>query len=102
MGGLRRRAAVLVVALLSACGPAPLVVQGTVIGVDDAAETVTVRDELAPSRELVISLQGAEVGSPPEVGDLVRIAYRDEAGRAAALRLMNLTRQEELARGHRR
>jgi len=77
-------------------------VQGTVVRLDVASNTVSLRDELAPNRELAIGLEGAEIGGQPESGDLVRVAYRDQAGRLVALRLMNLTRQEELAKAGRR
>lgn len=83
-------------ALVAGCVDPPLVVQGAVVAYDEQANTVTLRDELAPHAELVLSLESAEIGKAPSLGDAVRVAYRDEGGRLRAVRLMNLTRQEEL------
>ena len=47
-----------------------------------------------------LSLAGAEIGAPPEVGDTVRVAYAIEGGAAVARRVMNLTRQEDSRGGH--
>ena len=101
MGDIRRWAALASIAVLAACDAPPLVVQGTVTAVDAAARTVTLRDELPPNRELVLSLEEAEIGSMPAPQDLVRVAYRERGGRLVALRLMNLTHQEEIAKGRR-
>ena len=101
MGDLWRWAALASIAVLAACDPPPLVVQGTVTAVDAAARTVTLRDELPPNRALVLSLEEAEIGSAPAVQDLVRVAYRERGSRLVALRLMNLTHQEELTRRRR-
>ncbi len=83
-------------ALALGCVDSPLVVQGPVVAYDEQANTVTVCDDLPPNAELAISLEGAEIGKAPAVGDVVRAAYRDEGGTLKAIRLMNLTRQEEL------
>lgn len=83
-------------ALTLGCVDPPLVVQGAVVAYDEQAATVTVRDELPPNAELVVSLEGAEVGKAPAVGDVVRAACRDEGGTLKAIKLMNLTRQDEL------
>ena len=88
------------VAVVAGCGVPPVVVQGTVSAYDAQANTVTVRDELAPNAELVLSLAGAEIGSAPNPGDVVRVAYRDQSGQLTAIRLMNLTRQDEIAKSH--
>jgi hypothetical protein len=85
-----------ILALTFGCVDSPLVVQGAVIAYDEQAQTVTVCDDLPPNPELVLSLAGAEVGKAPNLGDVVRVAYRDQGGTLKALRLMNLTRQEEL------
>jgi hypothetical protein len=92
------RIAILSCALLAtlACVTPPMVVQGTVSAYDPQANTVTVRDELAPHTELVLSLAGTEIGSAPSIDDVVRVSYRTEGERLVAVRLMNLTRQEEL------
>jgi hypothetical protein len=88
------------VAVATGCNTPPLVVQGTVSAYDPQANTVTVRDELAPNAELTLSLAGTEIGSAPNPGDVVRVAYRELGGRATAIRLMNLTRQDEIAKLH--
>lgn len=80
-----------------ACGERPVVVQGVVISYDQANATVVVKDELAPNAEVAFSLTGAAVGAEPAPGDQVRLAYRDAAGVKQATRMMNLTRQADLA-----
>jgi hypothetical protein len=81
-----------------ACGPAPSVVQGTVIRYDASGRLLFLRDERAPQATMEISIAGAEVGADPIPGDTVRVAYRMTGDRPVATRVMNLTRQEELAR----
>jgi hypothetical protein len=81
-----------------ACGPAPSVVQGSVVGYDASRKILAVKDELPPQATMEISIAGAEVGADPVAGDTVRVAYRMTGDRAVATRVMNLTRQEELAR----
>jgi len=80
------------------CIEAPKVVQGTVASYDAGSQVVVVKDERAPNATLEISLAGGEVGADPEVGDEIRIAYRDDGGKLRALRVMNLTRQAEVGR----
>jgi hypothetical protein len=82
--------------VLGGCA-SPEVVEGTVVGFDETAQVVVVRDELAPDSELIISIADATVGAPPEVGDVVRIAYEERADRKVATRVMNISRQDELA-----
>ncbi len=84
--------------VLPACGPAPGVVQGTVVRYDSPGKIVTVRDELPPRATMEISVADAEIGADPVPGDTVRVAFRIVGGRPVATRVMNLTRQEELAR----
>ena len=84
--------------LLPACGPAPSVVQGTVVRYDSQGKVVAVRDELPPRATMEISVAGAEIGADPAPGDSVRVAFRIVGDRPVATRVMNLTRQEELAR----
>jgi hypothetical protein len=84
--------------LLSSCGPAPSVVQGTVVRYDAAAKLVVLRDEIAPHASLELSVDGAEVGAEPAPGDAVRIAYRVVGDRFVATRVMNVTRQDELGK----
>lgn len=84
--------------LVPACGSAPRVVQGTVVRFDAIERIVVVRDELPPQATLEISIASAEVGADPSPGDTVRVAYRVAGSRPVATRVMNLTRQDELAR----
>lgn len=81
--------------LLGGC-TSPEVVQGTVVSFDETAQVVVLRDELAPEVELEISIADAAVGAPPAAGDVVRIAYDEQAGRRVATRVMNISRQDEL------
>ncbi len=84
--------------LLAACGPAPSVVQGTVVRYDAPGKVVAVRDELPPRATVEISVADAEIGADPVPGDTVRVAFRIVGDRPVAMRVMNLTRQEEHAR----
>jgi len=90
-------ASIIAALLVFSCVDAPLVVQGTVTSYDAASKTLQVRDDLDPSNVRTFSLKGAEVGADPLPGDHVRIAYRDVGGRLMATRVMNLTRQKEIA-----
>jgi hypothetical protein len=84
--------------LAAACVNPPNVAQGTVARYDAASKTLVVKDERQPQQELVVSLEGAEIGADPVAQDEVRIAYRDEGGRLVATRVMNLTRQKEVGK----
>lgn len=80
-----------------ACGPGPKVVQGKVTSFDAVAKTVSLVDDLQPHAVLTLSVRDAEIGAAPSPGDTLRIAYRDRGGQLSALRVMNVTRQAELA-----
>ncbi len=82
--------------VLWACSNPPLVVQGTVRSYDSATKMIVIADEKDPSQELTIALEGADVGAEPKEGDVVRVSYRNQAERHVAIRVMNLTHQEEL------
>jgi len=90
--------ALLLIALLSAwgcVGSAP-VVQGKVVSAEMNAKIISVQDELHPSDvPLVFNLSQAEMGTPPVVGDQVRLVYRTTGGQNMVLRIMNLTQQKE-------
>jgi hypothetical protein len=81
-----------------ACGPAPEVVQGTVVSFDASSGALLVRDELAPNPTLTVDASRAEIGAQPAPGDLVRIAFRRTPSGLSATRIMNVSRQEELNR----
>ncbi len=80
----------------TSCGESPQVFQGIVIQYDAAMKTMVARDELSQNNELKLSLQGAEIGSDPVIGDSVRISYRMKDGELIAIRIMNLSHQSEL------
>jgi hypothetical protein len=82
--------------LAASCGTPPQVVQGTVVAYDAGSGTLTVRSEAVPVQVLEFSLEGAEIGTEPKEGDVVRIAFLEEGGKRHATRVMNVTRQEEL------
>ena len=86
------------VCLTSACVDAPTVIQGAVVGNDEAAQTIVVRDERPPHDQVVIALAGSEVGADLHPGDEVRVAYVAEGERLRAVRVMNLTRQAEVGK----
>jgi hypothetical protein len=79
------------------CLDRPLVMQGVVVRSDATAGTVVVKDERQPHPETVFSLDGCDIGAQPGPGDTVRVAYRTGERGPRAIRLMNLTRQSELA-----
>lgn len=82
------------------CVPIATVVQGTVVSADPAAQTITVRDEKNPEAPpVVLNIAGAEMAAAPVEGDVVRVAYFTKDGANRAVRLMNLTRQQELDKG---
>lgn len=85
-------------AACAACGDRPLVLQGAVVSYDEVAQTVVVKDEVAPHAEVAFSLAGAAIGALPAPGDQVRLAYRDAGSPKPAIRMMNLTRQAELGK----
>jgi hypothetical protein len=84
--------------LAVACGPAPTVVQGTVVRYDATERLLFLRDERPPQATMEISIASAEVGADPIPGDTVRVAYRVAGDRPIATRVMNLTRQEEIGK----
>lgn len=83
--------------LVGGCFDRPLVMQGVVVRSDTASGTVVVKDERQPYPETVFSLDGCDIGAQPAPGDTVRVAYRTAERELRAIRLMNLTRQSELA-----
>jgi hypothetical protein len=88
--------AVMSLALGLACAPPAPVVQGPVVSVDKVAKTITLQDEKRPGEApLTYDISKAEIGAQPEVGDIVRLAYRTDAGQNVVLRVMNLTQQKE-------
>ena len=87
---------IVALALGLACAPSAPVVQGPVVSVDSDAKVIAVQDEANPEgAPIVIDISQAEIGSRPEVGDVVRLAYRTTAGKNLALRVMNLTQQKD-------
>ena len=73
------------------------VVQGTVIDTNLSGHTVTVRDERVPHATALYRIN-AEPSA--RQGDLVRIAFRETDNQRVTVRLMNLTRSEELKNKH--
>ena len=89
-------AAALGLALSLACAPTAPVIQGPVVSIDANAKTLTLQDEDRPGDPPVtLDISRAEIGDAPQVGEVVRIAYRIGAGGNVALRVMNLTQQKE-------
>jgi len=83
-----------------ACGPAAPIVEGKVLKAENGGMKVTVADE-ATGEMVTLELNGAEMGSPPEPGHVVRIVYRADGAANKALRVMNLTHAEKLgSSGH--
>jgi hypothetical protein len=82
-----------------ACGESPKVAQGTVVSYQPDAKTMVIKDSGPAGQEETFSLAGAEIGAEPAPGDEVRLSYRGRPGNLTAIRVMNLTRQEELKGG---
>ena len=80
-------------AVLLSCADPPTVIQGAVVSLDEAGQTITIQDELDPDNVCEFSYEGADVGAKPQLGDTVRIAYRDRGGRFIATRIMNVSHQ---------
>jgi hypothetical protein len=76
--------------LCLSCGEAPEVFQGTVSGNDQAAKVLIVKDERQPYNEVSFSLDNAEFGKQPAIGDSVRLSYRKNNGKFIAIRIMDL------------
>ena len=91
-------AALLLVALLATgCVSTAPVVQGKVTAVSADGRQVSVQNESRPGEPAVtLDVAEAEIGTEPAVGDEVRVVYRDRGGVHVALRLMNITHQQEL------
>jgi hypothetical protein len=95
----------LVVALLmfaagysvSGCVDAAQVVQGTVVRYEPDAKILVMQNDRQPGAELTLNLREAEIGADPVAGDTVRVAYHDRSGELVAGRVMNISRQKELA-----
>lgn len=84
--------------LTTACGDPPKVVQGIVVKFDPTTQTLVLRDEQQPDQLLTFSVAGADIGADPVEQDEVRLAYREKEGTLVATRVMNLTRQKEVAK----
>jgi hypothetical protein len=76
---------------LSACGGPSQVIQGTVVSFAPDTKTLVVKDELPPNAEVSFSLEKADVGRAPEVGNKVRLSYHTEGKRLMAVRVMDLS-----------
>jgi hypothetical protein len=85
---------------LVACGPPAPVVQGRAVAVGPTS--ISIADEVSPDAPpVVVDISTAEIGTPPVVGDIVRVVYRQEAGANRALAVMNVSRQERREGSHR-
>jgi hypothetical protein len=86
------------VCLAVSCDPAPKVIQGVVLSHDPVAKTLVMSDETRPGVTIDVSIEGADIGAAPEPGDTIRIACREAAKGVLALRVMNISRQDELGK----
>jgi hypothetical protein len=92
----RAIAPLLLLVLAGSCVKTASVIQGKVVSVDPGGAVIRVADETKPEgTALAIDITKAEIGNPPQPGDLVRIVYKTEGSANVALRVMNLTRQKE-------
>jgi hypothetical protein len=94
---LRAITGLLIAAVLGAgCVQSPLVVQGKVLSYDAQSKNLVVEDERNPGQSQTFSMEVADMGGEPAVGDLVRLAYHEEGNRLVGIRLMNLSHQSDL------
>ncbi len=81
------------------------VVQGKCVAVDEEKKTYTIeiydttKDEEHPygkstNKEIVLDYSKANVGKDPEVGNMLRAAYKVEGTDNMAIRIMNITKQD--------
>ncbi|HUT51755.1 MAG TPA: hypothetical protein VM658_00045 [bacterium] len=85
--------------MAAACGEPPKVTQGIVVSYQPDTKTLVIKDSGLDGQEETYSLQGAEVGAEPSPGDELRLSYRGQPGNLTAIRVMNLTKQDELKGG---
>jgi hypothetical protein len=88
-----------VLASAIACGEPPKVAQGTVVSYQPDTKILVLKESGETGQEQTFSLEGADIGAEPGPGDEVRLAYRDQGGKLTALRVMNMTKQDELKQG---
>lgn len=94
-------ALLLILCLISSCGEAPRVAQGKVVAYESETKILTLKSDTPATPELTFSLQSADYGVEPSIGDSVRLAYREEAGKRIVLRVMNLSKPSEVKKkGH--
>lgn len=81
------------------------VVQGKCVAIDEEKETYTVElydthmDKDNPygkstNKTIVINYSEGYVGKTPEIGDILRVAYKVEGTDNMAIRVMNVTKQD--------
>ena len=90
------RALLLLAILVPACSgcEGPQVTQGSVVRHDRTNQSLVVKDERT-SEQIEFATWEAEIGADLAEGDLVRVAWREGGGWRAAIRVMNVSRQEE-------
>ncbi len=81
----------------AACAERPRVAQGIVSEYDPKTKSLVLVDANQPGESLVISLENAEMGAPPAMGDQVRVSYRTKGDRAIAVRVMHISSRGEHA-----
>lgn len=91
--------------LAAAAVQAQDVAQGKCLSFDKAAKTLTL-DEYdtnfskenpygkSTGIETTFDLAGAKIGLEPEAGNILRIAYMNEGEKKAAVKVMNITKQD--------
>ena len=82
--------------LAAGCGQAPEVFQGKTVAYDAGTKILTLKNQQDENDVRTFSLEGAEVGADPVVDDDVRLAYYKRDDKLVAVRVMNLTRQDEI------
>jgi hypothetical protein len=98
------------VALTVPAAMAAEVVQGKCVAIDEENKTYTIeiydttKDEKNPygkstNKTMVVNYSKALVGKDPEVGNLIRVAYKVEKTENIAIRIMNITKQDVMKKG---
>ena len=94
-----------VVALIAPAAMAAEVVQGECVAIDEENKTYTIEvydtniDRYNPygtstNETIVIDYSKGNIGKDPEIGDILRVAYKVEGTDNMAIRVMNVTKQD--------
>ena len=98
------------VALTVPAAMAAEVVQGKCVAIDEENKTYTIeiydttKNKENPygkstNKTMVVNYSKSMIGKDPEVGNLIRVAYKVEKTENIAIRIMNITKQDIMKKG---